>query len=270
MSRISRAVLAAALLSLPLAGAASAATMGAEVGVGSISPCPSFCGGSGGTSDFAFDGGPNETLALVNFDNTATLGHGIGQGRADFTGPNGLPHLRALADAEPNARVSVGSTGYRGFDYSGPATTIVLNISLIGNAETPIGSSALDARIRGTVALVLGDDLPHSTDPGTFLFEIVPGEPGLEQCGDVFDMSVTANAGVQILNGSVQCDVSDGDRFFVWSHLSASATRNSLASAFDSLEMSFLDTEGITAVPEPSLGLLVLAAAAALHRRRSA
>ena len=237
------------------AGPAQAATIGAEVGISSISPCPSFCGGSGATFDSSFDGGEGFDTAFTSLDNVATLGHGSGQARAEFSGPSLLPLLRGLSDAEPNARVSTSSTAYRLYNYSGPGTTIQLDVALSGNAAAP---SVLDASIEATVVIVTGSDLPHSTHAPTFLFEIVPGTPGIDICGSVVNLSIDVNAGVQIQNGSAQCDVQDGDDFFVWSNLTTSGTRDGLAAAFDSLTAAWADPTGITVVPEPQTALLLL------------
>ena len=255
----------ATLLALPLSSTARAATIGAEVGISSIAPCPSFCGGSGATSEFTFDGG--EGVGFANA--TQSNAQGTGQARAEFVGPDLLPRLRSLSDSQPNAQVSASATGYRAYDYAGPTTTITLDVALIGNAEVPVGNSVLDASIRAIVAMAVRADLPHSTHAPTLLSEIIPFTPGIDQCGVTFDESIPVNAGIQVVNGSVSCEVENGDRLFVWSNLTTRGTRGALASSFDSLEATFVDSTGLTAVPEPRVALLIVSAGllAALRRR---
>ena len=99
-----RTPIRAALLSVvPLliaAPDAQAVTQFASAGVATISPCPSFCGGSGIVTEREFDG-PNVSSAFVDFTGV----NGSGQARVDLAGQLLLPILGAQASANPNARV---------------------------------------------------------------------------------------------------------------------------------------------------------------------
>lgn len=87
---------------------AQAATWGAEVGVSSISPCPSFCGGLGGMFDFAFDGGEFSSTAFTTLNNT----DGDGQASANLSGPNTLPVLGAEGFSRTHFFVSIHQKSY--------------------------------------------------------------------------------------------------------------------------------------------------------------
>ncbi len=237
------------LILAPVLAAASAKafSIGADVGISSLAPCPSFCGGPGATFGSAFDGGGGTSTAAAVLDDV----RGYGEGVADFDGSL-LPNLGALADAEPNARVGVGSTAYRAYTHTGPATTLTLNVTLDGELAS-VG--ALDAQARGVVSVVLGTDLPHSTDVGTFRFEVLPGTPGLTELG-VVDLSLTNNAGPESVTGSIDFGVATGDTYFVWANLTASGTRDGRADVLNTLSMVL--------VPEPHTALLLMIGLAGL------
>ncbi|NNL67988.1 MAG: hypothetical protein HKP30_17195 [Myxococcales bacterium] len=245
--------LASALVLAPLglASTAHAFTIGAEVGISSLAPCPSFCGGSGATSGFTSDGGGGSSSAADILDDV----RGYGEGEAGFDADL-LPTLGALANAEPNARVGVGATAYRAYTHSGPATTMNLEVTLDGELSS---AQVLDAQARAVVSVILGTDLPHSTDVGSFRFEILPGEEDLEELGFV-DLSLDNNVGPHSKTGSISFDVADGDTYFIWANLTASGTRDGTADALDTLTMTF--------VPEPQAALLVVFGLAALAVRR--
>lgn len=268
MIRISYAAAALILFAFTAAPAA-AGIIGAEVNIDTISPCPGPCGGSNPITEFANDGGENVGSASLFLDNTGTVGHGMGSGSVFFVGNDLVPHLTAVAESQPNARYNAKSTGYRAWDYTGPTITITLDIALTGEATVPSGASVLDAQIRGVVAFIVGPALPHSTDPSTFLSEIVPGTPGIAQCGERFwETLLASDAGPQTVTGSISCEVQSGDRIFAWSNIQSRGIRGGIATSSNSLGMEFEDSTGLIAVPEPGIGLLIAAAVVAARSGR--
>ena len=58
-------IAAASLFVAAVANTAQAATWGAQAAISMITPCPSFCGGPGGQSDFSLDGGEFSSSAFT-------------------------------------------------------------------------------------------------------------------------------------------------------------------------------------------------------------
>jgi hypothetical protein len=227
---------------------AHAATWGAEVGISMITPCPSFCGGFGGQSDFSFDGGEFSNSAFTSLSNFG----GTGQGSASLSGPTILPVLGAEGFSGSNSRTNTNAVGMLGYTYSGAsATTISLDIVLDGERGGTTNPS--DAWVRSDVAVILGDVNDFVTDYPTFIFEVVPGTPGLSVLGES-NMSLDLNAGQQTKNGSIGFTLNPGDEFFVWAGLEAGGIRNGFGDAFNTLSMSFSDDTGISAsvIPVPA------------------
>lgn len=238
-------------------------SIAARVDLSTISPCPSFCGGSGSVSDFASDGGPGSTFASQSISNN----DGNGQGFARLDGPTMLPVLGAEAFSESNSRVSTTSTGQQPYLYTGAASTnITLDFTLEGEAAAP---AQLDARVAASVVAVRGSSLPFFTDYGTLVFEVIPLTPGLSELGKT-EVSIPVNAGPQTITGSVPITLNPGDRFFVWSSLNARGTRSGSGSALNTFGVEFSDPTGIVPVPEPATFGLLLGGLSAwgLRRRR--
>lgn len=179
---------------------------------------------------------------------------GFARGRARFVGPDSLPHLQGIADALATSQANASSTAYRLYTYSGPASTVQLDVALAGSIEA---SDAGEALIEGTVGLILGVDLPHATWPPTLFEEIVPEDPDLVLCGNLVDLSFTMGTGIQTAYDSIACEVENGDRFFLWSNLFVRGARDGLALADDGLTMAWADSSGVTAVPESRAAVLV-------------
>ncbi len=235
------------------AGQAVAVDGYANVGISSISPCPSFCGGSGRVSGFSFDGGPGESSAATTLSDV----NGNGEGFANLNGPTLLPVLGAGAFSNPNARVGVGSTGMRSYLYTGASpTTITLDILFEGEASAPVAS---DASGRSNIVVMKGNVFPFSTDYGTLKFEEIPGTPGLELVSES-DLSLTTNAGPQSLTDSISIPLSPGDKIAVWGKLTVSGTRSGSVDALNTLGASFSDPTGLVplAVPAPATATLLM------------
>lgn len=231
-------------LLLPV-GQALAVAGYADVGISSISPCPSFCGGSGGVSEFSFDGGPGFNSAATTLSNS----NGNGEGFANLNGPTLLPVLGAGAFSNPNARVGVGSTGMRSYLYTGASpTTITLDIVFEGEASAPVAN---DASGESHVLVMKGNDFPFSTHYPTLKFEEIPLTPGLDLLGES-NLFLTTNAGPQTLTDSISLDLLPGDKIAVWGNLNVRGTRSGSVDALNTLGSSFSDPTGLVPLPVPS------------------
>ena len=119
----------ACLIVLGFFNTAQAATWGAEAGIGMITPCPSFCGGPGGQTDFSSDGGEFSSTAFTSLSNFGSTG----QASADMSGPTFLPVLGAEGFSGVDSRIDSSAVGMLGYTYTGStATTISLDILLDG------------------------------------------------------------------------------------------------------------------------------------------
>jgi len=238
----------ACLIVLGLFNTAQAATWGAEVGVGTISPCPSFCGGPGGSSSSSSDGGEFSTSAFTSLSNT----DGNGQASADLSGPTFLPVLGAEGFSGANSRTDSSAVGMGRYTYTGAtATTISLDIALDGERGGTTNPS--DAWVDSDVAVILGDVNDFVTHYPTFIFEVVPLTPGLSILGQS-NLSLDLNAGPQTKTDGISFTLNPGDEFFVWAGIDAGGIRNGFGDAFNTLSMSFSDDTGIssTMVPIPA------------------
>ncbi len=232
---------------------AQAATWGAQTDISMITPCPSFCGGSGGQSSFSSDGGEFSSSA---FTTLAGFG-GTGQATANLNGPTLLPVLGAEGFSGQNSRTGSSAVGMHGYAYSGAApTTISLDIQLDG--ERGGTSDPTDAFVRSNVAVILGDVNDFVTDWSTFIFEVVPLTPGLTELGRS-SLSLDLNAGQQTRSDSIEFTLNPGDEIFIWAGLEAGGTRGGFGDAFNTLTMSYSDDTGITptsVVPVPAAAWL--------------
>jgi len=241
---------------LAAAPAAFAINQHANVGVSTISPCPSFCGGQGGMSEFEFDGGANATSALVDF--SGADGNAIG--RVDLAGQLLLPIVGAQAFSNSNSRASATATGMLAYDYAGVGATIDLEFTFDGEASA---ADPLDAGARASVVVMRGNDFPLSTDYGTLVFEIIDLTDGLDLV-DSEQLFISANTGPQMLTGSVSIPLAPGDRIAVWGQVQASGTRGGSADALNTLSFEFTSAggptvlEGLTPVFVPSPSSLAL------------
>lgn len=241
---------------------AMAGNFGAFAGISTISPCPSFCGGSGTHTDFSADGGEGFANAATDINNV----EGSGTAAASLTGSTLLPVLGVLADSNPNARVTSQGVGYNAYTFtSTTAATISLNVVLEGSATA---AAVNDASGRASVAVIKGDDLPFSTSYGTLVFEIVPGSPELELLGTV-ELFLPVNVGNTTVTGNIPINLAPGDKFFVWASLSGSGVREGIVDADNTLTMQFSDASGINPVPEPATAWLLLLSIGCVLLRRS-
>lgn len=222
---------------------AHAATWGAEVGIATLSPCPSYCGGGGGMFDSSIDGGEFSTTAYTSLSNS----DGNGQASASLAGSSSLPVLGAEGFSGPDSRSDSYAVGMLGYTYTGAtSTTISLDIMLEGEAGG-------EGYVYSNVAVILGDVNDYSHDYATFIYEVVPGNPDLSVLG-TSNLDLEVDVGQQMLMDSISFTLDPGDEFFVWAGLNAGGVRDGYGDAFNTLSMSFSDNTGITPgiVPVPA------------------
>ena len=235
----------ACLLVFAFANHASAELQGARVGISTISPCPSFCGGPGSASDFAFAGGPGVTAASTGLSNN----DGNGAGSASLTGPLQLPVVGSEAFSNTNSRVGADATALNSYDYvGGTSTTISLDYIFDGIASAPVVN---DASAVGSIVVMKGTDFPFSSDYGTLVFEELVFNPNASLVGSD-QLSLIVNGGQQSLNGNISIDLDPGDRIAVWAQVATSGTRGGSADALSTLTSMFSNTTGLRPVPSPS------------------
>ncbi len=258
--------LSSLFLMLMFGATTQAAIVAVQTDVSTISPCPSFCGGSGGMSDFATDGGVGSTTASSSLVNSDGTGRAVGS----LPGPIGLPELGAESFSGQDSRVSSSAMGMQRYLYSGAPTTLSLNMALDGTAT--IFEPDDQASIEGNVAVILGSDLFFTTHFPTLIYEVVDPGDVLGQSS----LSLPDDGSPTTVTDSISFAVNQGDEFFVWANLVASGTRGGTADALNTLSLTFTDHTGLTptgsapAVPIPGTGLLLgsALAVAAWGRRK--
>ena len=253
---------------------AQTATFAARTAVSTISPCPSFCGGPGGISDFDSDGGVGFTTSstsLLNID-------GMGNAQAELLGPADLPILKAEAfsNAESpgvrSSRVAAQAFGLQGFYVPDPNYS--LDITLTGIALDEPGSSNIDGSLQANVMIIRDNDpnteIEFSTDYASMRFEFLGGFSDLELLADSVDglgqstLVLPADNTVQSVSTTLNAaGLNYGDLIYVWAQVTASGTRGGFADGFDTLTMQFnglptLSHDPLPPIPEPTTGLLLL------------
>ena len=264
MKSLTSKTLAVGLLAVSWNCASQAAVWGTETAISTLSPCPSFCGGPGSVFDFTIDGGEFVGSATSQLNNA----DGNGQARASLSGPDALPILGAEGFSGPDSRASSAAVGMTGYTYTGAqATAMSLNIILDG--ERGGTNVPGDAYVTSDVAVILGDVNDFVTHFATFIFEVVPGNPGLSILG-TSSLSLDLNVGPQTKTDSIDFTLDPGDEFFVWAGLNAGGIRNGFGDAFDTLSLSFSDPVGIVPnVPVPAAVWLFGSVLALIGVRRS-
>ena len=241
----------------------SAALQAARVGLSTISPCPSFCGGSGGMSDFASDGGVGATSAATSLSNN----DGNAAGSASLSGQLLLPIVGSEAFSNTNSRAGASATGLNSYNYDGASsTTISLDFVFDGTASAPVLN---DAEAVASVVIMKGADFPFSTDYGTLVFEEIALNPDVDLVGNQRRF-LTVNGGQQSLDGNISIDLDPGDRIGIWAQVLTGGTRGGSADALNTLISTFSDPTGLTPtiVPSPSSAALISVALLALGLRR--
>lgn len=262
--------IAAAAAAIALAGACGTAAaqtaMAAQTGVSTISPCPSFCGGSGGQFGFDIDGGEGFTSsqsALSNID-------GDGRAEAVLTGPVALPVLRAEAYASTtrSSQVQASATGMQGF-YVGAdgLSSYSLGLALTGQATGTVRADVLVFRDFDASSLPF-----FSTDVGTMDFEVIALSGDLELLQRL-TLTLPSDGAAGSVNADLAIeDVAVGDLFYVWAQLSATGRNGTYGDAYNTLHLSYADATGLSQtapVPEPGTWLMLAAGLAALGGCRS-
>lgn len=251
----------------------------AQTGVITHSPCPSFCGGPGGTFLSDFDGGVGFTTSFSSISNS----DGNAQARADLNGPTELPVLRAQGFSQANSRATGEAVGMQGFFYNGAGSgTYNLDVVLTGIANDPNPSpTTTDGNVSAHV-LIFRDNDPttatdFSTDYSTLKFEILSLSGELEELADAGQtLTIVPDNLVHSVPTTLSISgLNTGDLIYVWASLIGSGTRSGFGNGFSTLNLAFQDPSGLShsAVPIPAAGLLfapALLMLGALRTRRAA
>lgn len=259
MTKVGTMNLAAAAAAALLASNLAVAMPFSAAAVATISPCPSFCGGSGGLFAFDSDGGEGVLSAFASLNNF----DGAGRAQSVFVGASLLPELSAEAfsnaasGAVRSSRVSSQATGMQQYIYSGVSNSLVTLSAVID------GVTSGEAFIEGSLVVARafnGADVPMSTDFSTLTREILLEDPDLDLLGEAREGVSSGQA-----NLSVPFTVNNGDSIFVWADLIASGTRGGIADAFNTMTLALSDPAGFTpvltggvAVPAPQTLMLAL------------
>jgi len=233
-------------LALALSSNVALAAPFSSTGVSTISPCPIFCGGPGGASDFDNDGGEGLTSSFSSLSNV----DGNGRARTVFIGTSLLPELSAEAFSNAEAlpvrssRVSSSATGMQQYIYSGGPGNVTMSAMFDGtiSGEASITGSLVVARA------INGADVPLSTDFATLVYEILAYDDDLESLGD--DRSTLFASGSDQLD--VTFGVNNGDSIFIWAALNVTGKLGGIANAFNTMTLAFDDSTGFA----PQLGAL--------------
>lgn len=260
--RIGALVATLALATTP--GAHAQLTQAAQTGVGTLFPCPSFCGGPGARFSFDNDGGEGFTTSFSSLSNL----DGNGRAEATLSGPTLLPVLRAEAytPAGGSSRVDAEATAMQGFYLgAGSLGSYTLNLTLSGSATYSLAASVLVFRDTDP-----STPSPYTAHEATFVHEIIPGSD-LELLGSG-NTDIVADGNPQSASFSVIASgLATGDLIYVWASLRASGLNGGWANGYNTLNMAFANDVGLSQtapVPEPASALLLLAGLAVLKRCR--
>jgi hypothetical protein len=264
---------------------AQTAIFAAETSVSTISPCPSFCGGTGGVSDFDLDGDQGFTMSFSSLNNV----DGDGQALADLSGPTDLPILKAEAFSHAQAlpvrssRVGAQAFGLQGF-YVG-ASSYSLDITLSGIAnDIPEPSSGVFNEDGDATAHIMiirdndpSSDISFTSHYPTMKFEVIDGNE-LELLADAVNavgqqiLTIPPDNTMHSVSTTLTASgLTPGELIYVWADVTVSGTRGGFGDAFDTLTMQFQNSQGLShtpPVPEPSALALGLVSAFALVLNR--
>ena len=269
-----------------MAASAQTAIFSAETSVSTISPCPSFCGGFGGASDFDSDGGIGMTVSTSSLHNV----DGDGEARAELIGSSDLPVLRAEAYSHAEAlpvrssRVAAQAFGLQGFYVTGSSYTLDITLTGIANDVPEPNASVFNEDGDAVAHVMIIRDNDPSTDINftshypTMKFELIPGSD-LELLVETFggtgqtlvippDNTVHSVSDTLTVTG-----LTHGELIYVWADLVTSGTRGGFGDSFSTLSMEFEDPTGLSHTPPPPIpepGTLALLALGVplLARRR--
>lgn len=212
--------------------------------------------GSGTGTQFAFDGGLNESSASQTI--SASGGSGMSEAYSTLSETGYIPTLKVKA-VDNGTRAQAVAWGVQGFtNTTGAAIDTGLVLTLTGNI---VGNNDLQAR----VYLFEDENFEFSTDPGTILFEsssqLWPGfESFANNAGPTgFDVFVSNTPGPVSETRQFDFTVDPGDSFYVWSRLLATADQLGEVDAFNTLTATLTNNVGFTpaaVVPEPSTASL--------------
>lgn len=206
--------------------------------------------------DGNYDGGMGSVMASSTFSDH--------RGNAAAYAALGLaPQLKARAEHIAGTNGAWGQAlAIEEFTYSGSsAATLQLDVSLTGSVLDPYSSN--DVWVRAQVYAFKAENFYYSWDPGTLFYEmgatLMEGEPGAAGASELY-LEFEGNTIDGSLTDSIVFDVDPGETFFVWARLLTSAVWNGTeADAYNTLDLSFTDTDNLTAgsVPVPGTFLLL-------------
>lgn len=260
----------------PGMASAQTAVFATQTGVSTISPCPSFCGGSGSAFDSDLDGGIGITSSDASLNNV----DGIGNAHADLNGPTDLPVLRAesfshaLSGTVRSSRVSSQAFGLQGFYVGGTSYTLDIFLSGIANdvPQTP-GVFNEDGSAVAHVMIIRDNDpssdISFTSNYPTMKFENIPGSGDLELLAETIGpaglstLTIPPDNQVHIVMDTLTVTgLTPGELIYVWADLGTTGTRGGFGDAFSTLSMEFQDPTGLShtaPVPEPEAYALLLA-----------
>lgn len=229
-----------------MAQAAIISGYGVYAETGTASNCPSFCTtANGGDFQNDSDGGEFATVA-TSTENS----YGKAWSMAQYTGSTTtyLPVLKVDTSSDLGRRAGADAFGVQGYSFSGAdGTSITLNIDLTGDiGDNPTGY--VSNTLKASIAVIKTSALDWLPEFGTLVFEVAPqgssqGEEFLFLSSPGLNLSTT---------GSLTFTVDDGDDFYVVAELQANA-QNGFASSTNTLNMSFDNDTGLTAVEQTTV-----------------
>lgn len=236
-----------------------AATRSVSTGVTTHSPCPSFCGGSGGVLLSDIDGGDGLSSSYSSINNS----DGNAQAQATISGAQSLIELKAEAFSGSNSRATAEAAAMQQYLYQGASSNFSLDVTLDG--EIINGSQDFDASLSANVMVFIASDIEFYSDYGTFAFEVLPGTPGASLLDEVEINFLALNfldAGFQSHTETLNFSLNPGDLVYIWASLIGSGTRGGSADAFSTLDLNFTagNTGGLSAVPLPAPLVLLVSA----------
>lgn len=223
--------------------------------------------GTGTGTQFNFDGGLNDPFASQTL--SSLTGSGVSKSTASLSATGYIPTLQARANNNGTHAQAVawGVQGYTNNTGATLSTSLVLNFT--ANVS---GSNDVEARIY----MFKDENFEFASDPGTILFETSSelwDDPTPFPANDLgptgFDIQKKNFSGMVDETRTYAFNLMDGDSFYIWARLVATADNNGVADAFSTLTASFTDETGLApaAVPEPSVAWLLAAGLLAAGRR---
>lgn len=216
------------------------------------------------------DGGPGIDSAFSTF----TDPEGTATADASLSGINGEPLLKALGTGNAGSPPGGGfgtAFGLQEYMHDGPATTLLLSATLTGDLSTP-SPNAFDG-LRADVLVFQEPNFSYSTDLDTLIGEAGATPYPANEGGDVhINFEVLVDGAVN-LNDTRTFEVEDGDTYYLWAKLSATAiggpSSSGTADAMNTLTINLTELSVIPLPGAAAFGVPVLVGMALRRRRTS-